>query len=237
MLREGTSRPTLVMLGVVIVGFLVGSGGEVRFSLAGTVFGVLSSVFVSLNSIYTKKVMPLVDNNQWTLAAYNNINAVIMFMPLVLVFEWDILAANGVKLATSTYWVLMCAGGAFGFLIGIVTILQIQVTSPLTHNISGTAKACVQTLLAFLIYGNPTTVANMSGVALVLGGSFGYAVIRNREMEAAAAAKRAAATTARNAQLEVVTSEERSSLPDGGVPEDVVRLLGATSDGTRGERG
>jgi GDP-fucose transporter C1 len=36
----------------------------------------------------------------------------------------------------------------FRFAIGYVTGLQIKVTSPLTHNISGTAKAAAQTVLA-----------------------------------------------------------------------------------------
>nr|KAF7431702.1 hypothetical protein H0235_004626 [Vespula pensylvanica] len=39
-------------------------------------------------------------------------------------------------------------GGICGFVIGYATALQIKVTSPLTHNVSGTAKACVQTVLA-----------------------------------------------------------------------------------------
>ena len=58
----------------------------------------------------------------------------------------------------------MTLGGIFGFAIGYVTGLQIKVTSPLTHNISGiviyiciksqvvllpgTAKAAAQTVLA-----------------------------------------------------------------------------------------
>ena len=31
-----------------------------------------------------------------------------------------------------------------GFAIGLVTVMQVKATSPLTHNISGTAKAAVQ---------------------------------------------------------------------------------------------
>lgn len=55
---------------VVIFGFYVGADGEVDFSLVGTIFGVLSSLFVSLNSIYTKKMIPIVDNNSWKLCFY-----------------------------------------------------------------------------------------------------------------------------------------------------------------------
>ena len=36
--------------------------------------------------------------------------------------------------------------------MGYVTGYQIQMTSPLTHNVSGTAKSYVQTLLAVVIY-------------------------------------------------------------------------------------
>lgn len=221
MLGEGTSKATLVMLGIVIMGFLVGSGGEVNFSLLGTFFGVVSSIFVSLNSIYTKKVMPLVDNNQWTLSAYNNINASLMFIPLIVLFERDSILSNAATLMTTKYWMLMLMGGTFGFLIGIVTIMQIKVTSPLTHNISGTAKACVQTLIALAYYQNPTTVANMSGVALVLGGSFGYAVVRNGEMDAAAAARKLAAARAADVEAEKATA--------GAHDEESAELIPTTS--------
>lgn len=33
----------------------------------GTIYGVLSSLYVSLNAIYTQKVLPLVDNSIWLL--------------------------------------------------------------------------------------------------------------------------------------------------------------------------
>ncbi len=40
----------------------------------------------------------------------------------------------------------MIASGVMGFAIGLVTVMQVNATSPLTHNISGTAKASVQVL-------------------------------------------------------------------------------------------
>jgi hypothetical protein len=50
---------------VVMFGFVIGSAGEVNFSWLGLIFGVISSAFVSLYSIYVKKVMVLVGNDQW----------------------------------------------------------------------------------------------------------------------------------------------------------------------------
>src|SRR4051794_12377431 len=88
------------------------------------------------------------------------------------------------------YWLIMVIAGVLGFMIGIVTVMQIQHTSPLTHNISGTAKACVQTILAYLIWKNDSTVKGNIGVALVIIGSGIYAYVRTLEMDSQAAAKR-----------------------------------------------
>ena len=193
-LGETTSLATLGTLGVVVGGFFLGSAGEVRFSLLGSAFGLTSSLFVALNGIWTKKGMAAVDGNQWRLSFYNNVSASVLFVPLIfLTGEWPIIVRHWALLASARFWVTMCLGGVFGFLIGIVTILQIKVTSPLTHNISGTAKACVQTVLALYIWGNPTTAANLVGTALVLLGSCAYTYVRNGEMEAARAAGKSAA--------------------------------------------
>ena len=47
---KSTSLVVCCTLLVVIIGFYVGIDGEINFSLLGTMSGVLSSVFVSLNS-------------------------------------------------------------------------------------------------------------------------------------------------------------------------------------------
>ena len=72
----------------------------------------------------------------------------------------------------------MNLAGIFGFLIGIVTIAQIRLTSPLTHNISGTAKACVQTLVAVLFLGDKMSRRSAFGTFCVLFGSFMYSLVR-----------------------------------------------------------
>jgi GDP-fucose transporter C1 len=44
------------------------------------------------------------------------------------------------------FWFCMTITGVMGFAIGMVTVMQIKATTPLTHNISGTAKAAFQVL-------------------------------------------------------------------------------------------
>lgn len=176
-----TSFKTILCLGVVIVGFLMGSHGELNFSLIGTVSGVLSSLFVSLNSIFTKKVLPVVEDNHWKLTFYNNVNATVLFIPLVLIFEYDILRESMQQLTSEEFWAAMTVAGFFGFSIGIVTVLQIKATSPLSHNISGTAKAAVQSLMAFYIWGNEPTIMGVLGIFTTLGGSLLYTFVKMGE--------------------------------------------------------
>ncbi|GKZ01417.1 hypothetical protein MPSEU_001092500 [Mayamaea pseudoterrestris] len=189
LLGTRTSFSVMMCLMIVILGFFMGSKGELNFSLWGTISGVLSSLFVSLNSIYTKKVLPVVENDHWKLTYYNNINACILFIPLMLIFEHDAILAGFTKQFMSPiFWSAMAVAGVFGFSIGIVTVLQIKATSPLTHNISGTAKAGVQSIMAFYIWKNQPTFLGVVSIFVVLGGSLAYTLVKMAEGKSAAQA-------------------------------------------------
>lgn len=164
-LGSTTSARTGVCLLVVVAGFFMGAKGEVNFTVIGTAFGICSSLFVSLNSIFTKKVLPAVDNDHWKLTFYNNINACVLFMPLMAYFEArTIFNALGKQMVSPLFWSAMMVAGVFGFSIGIVTVMQIKATSPLSHNISGTAKAAVQSMMAFYIWKNPASALGIAGM-------------------------------------------------------------------------
>jgi len=47
----------------------------------------------------------------------------------------------------------MGTAGFFGFIMGYVVGLQVKVTTPITHTVSGVAKACLQTVIAVIYYG------------------------------------------------------------------------------------
>jgi GDP-fucose transporter C1 len=93
-LGKTTSVLTCSTLLVVIVGFILGIQGEIDFSLIGTAAGVLSSVFVSLNSIYTARMLPVVENDKSMLLFYNNLNATVLFIPLIFMFESQVRSSH-----------------------------------------------------------------------------------------------------------------------------------------------
>ncbi|XP_045204253.2 GDP-fucose transporter 1-like [Mercenaria mercenaria] len=186
LLKQTTSVQALICCGVIIGGFLLGVNqeGEAGYlSVMGVMFGICASASVALNAIYTKKVLPLVDNNIWRLALYNNVNATFLFLPLMFVFGEFTEIVNFNQLTSSHFWALMTLSGVFGFAIGTVTGLQIQFTSPLTHNISGTAKAAVQTVIACIYFSESRSALWWLSNLTVLGGSGAYTEVKRREMK------------------------------------------------------
>lgn len=175
-------------INVLSGGFWLGvdqEGVAGSLSWTGVIFGVLASACVSLNAIYTKKVMPAVDGSIWKLSFYNNLNACILFLPLIVIFGelGNILNFN--RLGDPQFWGMMLIGGVFGFAIGYVTGLQIKFTSPLTHNVSGTAKACAQTLMAVMYNHSSKSFLWWTSNMMVLGGSSGYTWVKGMEMKKA----------------------------------------------------
>lgn len=152
-------------------------------SWTGVVFGVVASLCVSLNAIYTKKVMPVVDGNIWKLSYYNNLNAIVLFIPLIAILGElkSVLEFN--RLTHLNFWGMMILGGVFGFAIGYVTALQIKFTSPLTHNVSGTAKSCAQTVLAVVYSASSKSALWWTSNMMVLVGSSAYTWVKGLEMK------------------------------------------------------
>jgi len=64
-LGKPTSRQAIIACLVILLGFVVGSYGEINFSWIGILSGVASSCFVALYGIYVKKTLAIVENNEW----------------------------------------------------------------------------------------------------------------------------------------------------------------------------
>ncbi|CRK92354.1 CLUMA_CG005934, isoform A [Clunio marinus] len=184
-LRERQSAKSIVCCLVIIAGFLLGVDQESlteTFSLVGTIFGIIGSFSLSMYSIYTKKTLPHVNGEVWLLSYYNNLYSCFLFLPLILINGEFNTVLNYEYIGKLWFWCAMLIGGFCGFLIGYVTTLQIKVTSPLTHNISGTAKACAQTVMATSWYHEVKSFLWWTSNLVVLLGSFSYARVKQLEM-------------------------------------------------------
>jgi GDP-fucose transporter C1 len=180
-------RACLACLGVV-VGFFFGLEGEVGISFKGAVYGVSSSLFVALYSIVVKLVMGLLDNNEYLLIEYNTPVAILSLTPVVWYSgEFSVFAES----RSVRFWTLQTVAGVVGFVINIAIFLNIKYTTPLTHTLSGTVKAGLQTLLAFVFFkgSERMTGSKFIGLVLVIGFSAVYAAVRKAEMKQRIAGK------------------------------------------------
>lgn len=184
-LGQTTSLNAILCCLVIIGGFLLGVDQEDAsgsLSVLGVIYGVLASLFVALNAIYTQRTLPSVGDSVARLTMYNNANAAVLFLPLMIfsgefgqVFYFP-------QLFSMHFWLLMSLSGVFGFMMGYVTGWQIQVTSPLTHNISGTAKAAAQTVMAVMWWQEVKSLLWWTSNVVVLVGSAVYTAVKRREM-------------------------------------------------------
>ncbi|XP_077296748.1 GDP-fucose transporter nac isoform X1 [Arctopsyche grandis] len=189
LLGQSTSKQCIACCGFIVLGFWLGVDQERvidSFSLYGTIFGVLGSLMLSLYSIYTKRILPHVNQEVILLSYYNNAYSMILFLPLILISGELHEVLHFKNIHNYVFWIQMIGGGVCGFAIGYVTSLQIKVTSPLTHNISGTAKACAQTVIATHWYNDSKTFLWWLSNFVVVGASALYARFKQLEMEKAA---------------------------------------------------
>lgn len=182
-LHTTTSCRALFCCAMIIVGYSAGviiEGNIGPLSWTGVIFGIASSITCALNSIMTAKCLPKVDGSVWRLTFYNNLNSLFLSIPVILINETNNLR-DGFLNTNVTFWIIMLVSGVFGFAIGYLSTLQIQVTSPLTHNVSGTAKAAAQTILAVLVYQEMKSISWWLSNVVVLIGSAAYAYVRHTE--------------------------------------------------------
>ncbi|XP_029045887.1 GDP-fucose transporter 1 [Osmia bicornis bicornis] len=180
-LGQRTSIKCIACCIFIVTGFWLGVDQEHiagSLSVLGTIFGILGSLTLSLYSIHMKQVLPALNQNIWLLSYYNNAYSVIIFLPLMVANGEHITVYNYDKIGSLFFWSAMIVGGICGFAIGYVTALQIKVTSPLTHNISGTAKACAQTVLATYWFNEEKSFMWWLSNLIVLGASAMYARFR-----------------------------------------------------------
>ncbi|EDW24391.1 GL24125 [Drosophila persimilis] len=185
-LRQRTSFKCLMCCAVIVIGLLAGRGirkASQRCSPGGAPFLEFSAPWPwPMFSIQTKKSLTHVNQEVWLLSYYNNRYSTLLFLPLIIINGELETIITYQHLWAAWFWAAMVLSGVCGFAIGFVTALEIQVTSPLTHNISGTAKACAQTLIATQYYHDVRSALWWTSNIVVLVASAAYTRVKQLEM-------------------------------------------------------
>lgn len=177
---EHSSVRTVLSSITVVIGYIFGVDGEVNFSMKGTLFGAGASLVGTFYTIFLKRFLSNVVKSSYELQFYNNFNSCFI-VPLlilmnnelpILLDHWDLITPGFVG------WVM--TAGLIGLTVGFTTFLQIEYTSPLSHNISGVMKNCIQTWIAAYWYDIYISMPGYIGIIMVVAGSFTYALERSK---------------------------------------------------------
>lgn len=180
-LKKSVSWKVWVCCIAVAGGFILGIDQENlsgTLSFSGVLFGVVTSLFVSLNGIFTKKALDVVDRDSVELTLLNNINAIVLFVPFVigtgqLKTAWEVEYYH-----TPFFWGFLIITGILAFAIAWISAVQIDLTSPVTHHISANLKAVLQTIIAVAYHKEQKGFFWWVSIFMVIGGALAYAQIR-----------------------------------------------------------
>ncbi|GAA5916167.1 hypothetical protein JCM6882_005404 [Rhodosporidiobolus microsporus] len=193
LLGSRSSRPTLIAVFIVCIGFALGVSGEIHSTMLGTTLGVLSSVTTAVHAIVVKRSLSVVSGTL-DLAYYSNLLSALVILPFVVLSGeiWTVLdmllGDGGEEGAFGTFMTGAAVTGVFGFLICIAGFLSIKVTSPISHMISAAVRGVLQTFLGMWLFNDVVGAGRGFGIVFILSGSVYYVYTKSQEQGAPRAA-------------------------------------------------
>ena len=185
-LKQRISLLVVLTCIVIVVGFIMGVEQEAQLTnvpVLGLFFALMSSIIGPLSQIQLKKTLPLVNGNLWVLTFYNNFNGLFIYPVLLMLSGEYKHVLEFEQLGNPQFWLLMTLSGFLGVSLSFAISLQMSYTTPISANISGVSKNCIQTVLAVTAFSQNKTVIWWLGNSAVLGGSGAYTFFRMREMK------------------------------------------------------
>jgi GDP-fucose transporter C1 len=197
---DNPSRGQLICCLVVIAGYILACDGTVAWGelftelkslslttlttagsstkiILGIVSGFFSCFMVAYHSIISKQLQQTTTISRSTLISALNINAsILLFIYIFITGEFQATISNPALYDSKTALPLLIVSFS-GYLLGYATQMQIQYTSPLGHNVSGTAKATVQSALGWFLQPLKITPLAVFGTAVTIIGCGVYSVV------------------------------------------------------------
>jgi len=166
----------------MVVGFIVASLDGNALSLLGIFSGGFSSLFQAMYQVSIKRVLPYTENNSNLLLLYNLILSSVIFLPVIFLSNesqgFYELEFNPSSQEFYSSWATLIFSGVLGTLINLSTYMCVSATSPLTFNIVGFSKSCLQSLGGVFFLGETVRLQGGTGIFLTLLASGWYSKLK-----------------------------------------------------------
>ena len=173
--KKTTLKEFLCCLGVT-TGFIIGIEGDIDFNLKGLIYGISSSLSLSLYSVFSRKSIDILNGNQFVLIEY-----IIPFSIIILSFFVALNQGFNVFFENHNFnfWLSQIIGGIFGTLINIASFACIKYTSPIIHCLTGTLNSCITTFVSYTLFEKKISYMKLVGNTLTILFTFLYGIIHS----------------------------------------------------------
>ena len=180
------SVASLIPVAAICAGFYIGTFSEhTDLGDVGGVYGVsmgaLSSFFAALDLTITKTTLS--KHGLYDILYVTNAATVLVTLPMILLgTEYDDhlqLEYRHPDLQAFLFKAVVC--GILTFLTAVLALLQLNLTSPITHQITTSARGVLQSLLSVVFLGESMPRPQVVSVGIILTGTVGYTYIKDVE--------------------------------------------------------
>ncbi|KAL9644217.1 hypothetical protein ABK040_005678 [Willaertia magna] len=184
LLGENISLKIILSCLFVFLGYILAGMEEIHLSKIseyGLAFGLLSSCFTALYSVFIKKLLVKFNGNFWILLCYNTITAVLIQFPICILTGEFQRAISVNYLFEREFIFLLIVTAVLGFLVNIAHYILISLTSPLTNSIAHASKSVFESLLSVALHETELKQSSIISSILIIGGAFYYSQLKHEE--------------------------------------------------------
>jgi len=167
---------------LISLGIFLTSYGETEFDRRGFWLVLSSEVFAAMRWLLTQKTLHSSGLTAMQTVFYMSPASSLTLAPFIWLRERDELLVLGEPNAASHYLLLVLLPGFLAFLLLLIEVHLVKVTSSLTLAVFGNLKSIVTILFSILVFGEKTTALQWSGLLTALVGMLIYARLKNQSV-------------------------------------------------------
>lgn len=184
------SKTSLLPIAIVCVGFYFGTVSEhTNLNTIGGPYGlfigVLSSFFAALDLTVTK--MYLDTYSTYDILYVTNLATVVATIPMIYLgseyedhlIVGDMSLIESKNLNSFLFKAFVC--GILTFVSAILALVQLDITSPTTHQITTSARGVLQSVLSVWVLNEVMEMPQIISIGVILIGTLGYTYIKELE--------------------------------------------------------
>ncbi|XP_066603359.1 solute carrier family 35 member E1 homolog [Prorops nasuta] len=177
-LKEKQTMKVYLSIVPIVTGVAIATLTELSFNMIGLLSALTSTMALSLQHIYSKKVLHDTGVHHLRLLLLLGRLALFMFLPIWLLYElpkliYDPIAETSAEIDSNIIGLLIF-DGILNWLQNIVAFSVLSIATPLTYAVANASKRIFVIAVTLLVLGNPVTWVNILGMTLAIFGVLCY---------------------------------------------------------------